>query len=420
MLSHPILQFSRRVFTVLLLLGGAARAGSAQSPGWYLGVQGGTSFGQATFASITEHQIHWGAQGGLLAGYGLNDFLSLEAAVQYGGQTQSALDCCPYWLSADGQRYLTPVLDAQGWSYQDLGTITKWGRAALQVNLNLIGLFARSSRLSLNLSPQIAAVTTQTTLTTPDDATTNPRQWHFGYGGQASLGYLFGERIGAALYGGITSLTGERFDNIPYHAHETNLLWDAGLRLTFHLGKAAPKGPSAAELAAAEAAKRAAEEAARLAEERAEADRIAREQAEREAAARAAREAELAAREAAERAAREAAEAKERAFRTPIPTVYFANDSRAIEPSYLPPLEEALAILRQYPDFNLEIHAYTSRSGSKAYNEKLSEQRMEAIRGWFTAHGIGLERMGQAYYHGIDYNAPSADKARRAELKFVK
>ena len=83
-------------------------------------------------------------------------------------------------------------------------------------------------------------------------------------------------------------------------------------------------------------------------------------------------------------------------------------------------MEEALAILRQYPDFNLEIHAYTSRSGSKAYNDKLSEQRMEAIRSWFTAHGIGLERMGQAYYHGIDYNAPSADKARRAELKFVK
>ena len=412
---HAHLLFSRRILAVLLLLGGAAGTVSAQTPGWYVGLQGGTSFGQATFASITEHRIHWGAQGGLLAGYGLNNFLSLEASVQYGGQTQSALDCCPYWLSADGQRYMTPVLDAQGWSYQDLSTTTKWGKAALQVNLDLIGLFARGARLWLNISPQIAAVMTQTTLTTPDNATANPRQWHFGYGGQASLGYRFGEHLGAALYGGVSSLTGERFDNIPYHCHETNLIWDAGLKLTYHFGKTASvKGPGAAELAAAEAARKAAEEA-RLAEEQARVERIAREQAER-----AAREAELAAREAAERAAREAAAAKERAFRTPIPTVYFANDSRTIEPSYLPPLEEALAILRQYPDFNLEIHAYSSRSGSKAYNDKLSEQRMEAIRSWFTARGIGLERMGQAYYHGIDYNAPSADQARRAELKFVK
>lgn len=416
---HAHLLFSRRILAVLLLLGGAAWSGGAQAPGWYVGIQGGTSFGQSTFASITEHQVRWGVQGGVFAGYGFSRFFSLETTWQYGAQSQAALDCCPYWLSADGQRYMTPVLDAQGWSYQDLSTTTKWGKAALQVNLDLIGLFARGARLWLNISPQIAAVTTQTTLVTPDNATANPRQWHLGYGGQASLGYRFGERLGAALYGGVSSLTGERFDNMPFHAHHTNLIWDAGLKLAYQFGKVAPKGPSAAELAAAEAAKRAAEEAW-LAEEQARAERIAREQAEREAAERAAREAELAAREAAERAEREAAAAKERAFRTPIPTVYFANDSRTIEPSYLPPLEEALAILRQYPDFNLEIHAYSSRSGSKAYNEKLSEQRMEAIRGWFTAHGIGLERMGQAYYHGIDYNAPSAELARRAELKFVK
>ncbi len=407
----------RRVLVVLLLLAGADRPGGAQGPGWYVGVQGGTSFGQATFASITEHGIHWGAQGGLFAGYGFSRFFSLEAAVQYGAQTQSALDCCPYWLSADGQRYMAPVLDENGWYYRDLGTRTAWGKAALQANFDLLSLLTRPvARWSLSLSPQIAAVTTQTLFSTPDKETQHPRQWHFGYGGQASLGFRFGERVGAAIYGGITSLTGERFDNVPYHAHETNLLWDAGLRLTFHLGKAAPKGPSPDELAA-EAARRAAEEAARLAQ--AEAERLARakEEEERLAAQKAREEAERLAREQAER---EAAAAKDRAFQTPIPTVYFANDSRSIEASYLPPLEEALAILRQYPDFNLEIHAYTSRSGSKAYNDKLSEQRMEAIRSWFTAHGIGLERMGQAYYHGIDYNAPSADKARRAELKFVK
>ena len=429
MFINSVFKFSRRALAVLLLLAGAALSGRAQinDRPWYVGVQGGTSFGQATFSSITEHGVYWGIQGGLFGGYRINNLLSLELAAQYGAQSQFALDCCPYWLSEDGVRYMAPVLDEKGWSYHDLATRTKWGKAAFQVNLNLIGLFAKSSRWSLNLSPQIAAVTTRTNLTTPDSQAqyagkSYPRQWHLGYGGQASLGYRFGDRIGVSLYGGVSRLTGERFDNIPFHAHHTNLIWDAGVKLALHLGKSAQNVPG---IKAPDAdAVRQAEEAARLAELQAEKEKLERAKEEearvaREAAERERQKREEAARLAREQAEREAAAAKERAFRTPIPTVYFANNSTQVDP-FDPGLEQALAILQQYPDFNLEIHAYTSRSGSKAYNEKLSEQRMEAVRTWFTAHGISLERMGQAYYHGIDYNAPSAAQARRAELKFVK
>ena len=404
----------------LLLAGMAMHAQITERP-WYAGVQGGTSFGQSTFGSITEHQIHWGVQGGLFGGYRLNRVFSLEASFQYGAQTQSALDCCPYWLSADGERFMVAVLDEPGWYYKDLSTRTQWGRAALQANVNLIGIFARSSRWSLNLSPQIAAVTTQTKLITPDNTTLNPRQWHLSYGGQVSLGYRISDRIGAALYGGVAGLAGERFDNMPYHGHDTNLLVDAGVKLSFHFGKYPKKGPSAAELAAqAEAARIAAEaeaeaEAARLAQARREAELL--ERAKQEEARLAAEAAE---REAAERAAREAAEAKERAFRTPIPTVYFAKNSKTIPTSYDPALEEALAILQQYPDFNLEIHAYASPSGTRSFNKALSRQRMEAVRKWFAARGISMDRMTEAYYHGVDYKARTATQARRAELKFVK
>ena len=255
----------------LLLAGTATHAQITERP-WYAGVQGGTSFGQSTFSSITENRIHWGVQGGLFGGYRINRVFSLEASFQYGAQTQSALDCCPYWLSADGERFMVAVLDKPGWYYKDLSTRTQWGRAALQANVNLIGIFARSSRWALNLSPQLAAVTTQTKLITPDNAIQNPRQWHLSYGGQVSLGYRISDRIGAALYGGIAGLAGERFDNIPIHGHETNFIWDAGVKLSFHFGKYPKKGPSAAELAAeAETARIAAEaeaEAARLAQAR--------------------------------------------------------------------------------------------------------------------------------------------------------
>ena len=428
MYIDSVFKFSRRALAVLLLLAGAAFTGRAQinDRPWYVGVQGGTSFGQATFASITEHGILWGVQGGLFAGYRVNSFLSLELGAQYGSQAQSALDCCPYWLSAvDGTRYAVAVLDEPGWYYKDLVTLTQWGRASFQVNLNLIGLFSKDSRWSLNLSPQIAAVTTKTNLVTPSSQAelagrNYPRQWHIGYSGQASLGYRICDRIGASLYGGVSSLTGERFDNIPFHAHHTNLIWDAGVKLAFHLGKPAQKVPG---IKAPDAdAVRQAEEAARLAELQAENERLERAKAEeaRLAAERAREEADRLARERAEREAAEAAAAEERAFRTPIPTVYFANNSTRITDAFDPGLEQALAILQQYPDFKLEIHAYCSNSGSKAYNEKLSERRMEAIRAWFAEHFIAPDRMQDAYFHGIDYNAPSADKARRAELKFVK
>ena len=205
---------------------------------WYAGVQGGTSFGQATFRSITVHQVHWGAQGGFFGGYRFNRLLSLEAAFQYGTQDQAALDCCPYWLSEAEVRYMAPILDVNGWYYEDLETSTRWGKVSLQVGFDLLSLFSRPDcRWSLAVAPQLSAVTTLTTLVTPDREIPHDRQWHLGWGGQTSVGYRFSDRVGVALYGTLTCLTGERLDRIPIHAHESNLLWDAGMRVNLFFGK---------------------------------------------------------------------------------------------------------------------------------------------------------------------------------------
>lgn len=409
----------RRPLAVLLLLAGAAFSSAAQPDRpWYVNLQGGTAFGQGTFRSITEHQIHWGYQAGLSAGYRFSRFLSLEAGGQYAATSQYALDCCRYWLSANGERTFAPVLGAEGWYYEDLRTDTQWGKAFLQANLDLLSLVTKpTTRWSLTVSPQIAAVTTRTKLVTPSSSVLNPRQWHLGLGGQAAVGFQITESIGAALYGGITCLTGERFDNIPEHAHKSNLLWDAGVKLSYHFGGAGKRSRAAAELSAAE-------EAARLAAEREAAERArlaaeaaAREKAAREAAEQAERE--RLAREAAEKAAREAA-AKEAAFQTPIPTIYFANNSSSVEDAYASSLELALPILEKYPDFQLEIHAYASTPGTKAYNLQISQKRMEAVRQWYVAQGVAPERIVKAYYHGEDQDAPNAQAARRVEIKFAK
>ena len=276
-------------------LGSWAQAHSPADASWYLGVGGGTSFGQCTFRSISEHQTLWGAQGSIFAGYRFNHIFSVESGLQYGAQRQSALDCCPYWLSEDGVRYMGPAIDRTGWYYHDLDTRTLWGKLTLQVNANLLGLFVSPQcRWSLNVSPQVSAVTTKTTLVTPDKDIAHDRQWHLGLGGQVSVAYQITARLGASLYGGITCLGGERFDNLPDHGHKSNLIWDAGIRLGFLLGKAksktsvtpvaAPAVPAPEDVAARE--REQAEKAAREAAERARlaAEKAAKEAAEREAA----------------------------------------------------------------------------------------------------------------------------------------
>ena len=426
------------IIAALLLLIGASQCLLAQeSPSryqvdrpWYVGLEGGTSFGQCTFRSITEYGIHWGAQGGLTVGYRFNRIFSLEAGAKYGGQAQSALDCCTYWLSEDGIRHATPVLDGAGWLYHDLESTTQWGRVALQANLDLLSLFTGPDcRWSLNVGPQVSAVTTKTRIIAPDKEMPYGRQWHLGLGGQASLGLLATRTLGVALYGGITCLTGERFDNMPEHAHKSNLIWDTGLKLTFNLGRGVKKAPVVDTSAADEAARLAAEKAEqeRLAAEKAEQERLAAEQAALEKArlekARLEEAERLAREEEARREAAEAAEAaarKDQAFKTPIPVVYFANNSDVVEKGYDPLLEAALDILNRYPDFNLEIHSYCSKSGTKEHNDRLSKQRTEALQNWFASRGIAPERMEKAFHHGIDYDAPSAEKARRSELWFVK
>ena len=233
--------FTGRVLATLLLLAAAVQGarGQALAPverSRYVGVQGGTAFGQSTFRSITEQKVHWGLQGGFYGGYRFNRLLSVELGARYGAQSQYALDCCPYWMSEEEVRYMVPVLDESGWYYKDLRTATQWGKAYLQANMDLLSLVTKPGcRWSLNVSPQISAVTTWTSLIAPDKEIQHPSQWHLGLGGEAGIGFQISQSIGVALYGGITCLTGERFDNIPIHAHKSNLLWDAGFKLTFGL-----------------------------------------------------------------------------------------------------------------------------------------------------------------------------------------
>ncbi len=202
--------------------------------GWYAGISGGTAFGQATFRTITESKTHVGIQAGIFGGRQLSRLLSVEALLGMGGQTQTALDCCPYWLSTDGQRSFAPVLGKQGNYYRDLEAKTRWMRLGVQANFDVLSLLTKPTcRWSLVLSPQVSAVTTRTCHQAAGYEQKFSRQWHLGLGGQAAVGYRISGNIGVQLYGGITCLTGQRFDNIPEHCHKSNFIYEGGLKVAY-------------------------------------------------------------------------------------------------------------------------------------------------------------------------------------------
>ncbi|MBR1388984.1 MAG: hypothetical protein IJ569_05125 [Prevotella sp.] len=72
-------------------------------PGWYAGLSGGTSFGQATFRSITESKTHVGAQFGVFGGYQLSRLFSVEALATMGWQKQPS----PSWAHWPAARATT-------------------------------------------------------------------------------------------------------------------------------------------------------------------------------------------------------------------------------------------------------------------------------------------------------------------------
>jgi len=394
----------KKAFTLLLLMAfmaagvpsAFAQTGSrSDERGWYAGLSGGTSFGQATFRSITESKTHVGAQVGIFGGYQLSCLLSVEALATLGSQKLTSLDCCPFWLSTSGEFTFAPVLGQQGHYYRDLEAKTRWMRFGLQANFDVLSLITNpATRWSVNLSPQVSAVSTRTKhLATGYDHDFD-RQWHLGLGGQAAVGYRFTPNIGLQLYGGITCLTGDRFDNIPKYEHKSNLIYEAGLKLAFHFEKKKP-APVVEEPApiVAEPAPQP------VVEEHPAVEQPIVEQPVAEPAK-----------------VVEAQPVVEEAAPVELPTIYFANNSSRLTQKEADKLDAVAEMMKAQPDVTLSIIGHASNIGSQRYNLRLTQRRANTVKMLLVRRGIAAGRLHPVVGRGIDSEAPTSKDARRVEL----
>jgi len=104
-----------------------------------------------------------------------------------------------------------------------------------------------------------------------------------------------------------------------------------------------------------------------------------------------------------------------------LDTVNFAFDKHELSPEAKMNLDENLQRLSSQPNVSIVIKGYTDSTGPEDYNQKLSEQRAQAVYDYLASKGVSAERMktlGYGESNPVTDNSTTQGRAlnRRAEI----
>ncbi len=80
--------------------------------------------------------------------------------------------------------------------------------------------------------------------------------------------------------------------------------------------------------------------------------------------------------------------------------VNFDFDRSTLRPDAVAILNEAVEILKRYPELRVEVAGHTDLCGADAYNQKLSERRAKAVYDYLTGNGIDAGRLAGPVGYG--------------------
>lgn len=195
-----------------------------------------------------------------------------------------------------------------------------------------------------------------------------------------------------------------------------------------------------ARIEAEMAAKKAAEEKARMEAEAAKkraAEAAAAREAKEEADAKAAAEAKIKAEEEAKMKAAAEAEAKalaaaeaikvrnaevSRRFSASLQGLKFNSSQSTFKQESYARMDEAVAVLNEYPDINVLIQGHTDAQGAADANQSLSQKRADAVMNYLVSKGIDGSRLsssGLGEEYPIADNNTSAGRAQNRRVEFI-
>jgi len=94
-----------------------------------------------------------------------------------------------------------------------------------------------------------------------------------------------------------------------------------------------------------------------------------------------------------------ASEPKERVVVLAFEDIHFDFDKSTLKPEAQAILKRNIEVLKENPKAQVRIAGYTSASGTDAYNQKLSERRANAVKGYLINEGlISSDRLSMIGY----------------------
>jgi outer membrane protein OmpA-like peptidoglycan-associated protein len=104
--------------------------------------------------------------------------------------------------------------------------------------------------------------------------------------------------------------------------------------------------------------------------------------------------------------------------------VTFATSSYSINDEFKPILDNVAATLKEFDQTIIEVAGHTDSTGSRAYNQTLSENRANSVKGHLVAQGVPAKRIitvGAGPDHPVADNSTAEGRAqnRRVEITIV-
>lgn len=104
--------------------------------------------------------------------------------------------------------------------------------------------------------------------------------------------------------------------------------------------------------------------------------------------------------------------------------IFFDFDKAELRPESEVELEQVVRLLKENPQWQVEVQGHTDSVGSAAYNQALSQRRAEAVRQFLLARGIEVRRVvakGYGATQPVADNRTEAGRAlnRRTEIVFI-
>ena len=106
-------------------------------------------------------------------------------------------------------------------------------------------------------------------------------------------------------------------------------------------------------------------------------------------------------------------------FTGAIAGITFQRGRARIAPASFPVLDKAVAVLKEYPELKLEVGGHTDSSGPARVNERLSQQRADAVAAYLVRQGIDADRVTAVGYGEREPAAPNSTRAGRAKNRRI-